>query len=217
MFIIKSNFQKEDIHKLAELVLNAWPHLFKKFPGKYAIRFSYAYIDYCNSISAWKKFTFNKEQLIACIFCQAGINNSISLRFKLFRLAFKYLFLWLIGYFGRYGAFGGFIKANSQKNNLIQKELKKGSYEIGLFLVHSKFRNRGLGKELLNYLIKDVEESGFDEIVLSTDEISNWMFYEKTGFYKSFECFDPVSSYLDGLEQRIFVYRRNLNENRKNI
>ncbi len=210
MQIIKSKFKFKYTALLTGLVLNAWPHLYKKFPHRYAIHFSKAYIKYCQSISDWNEFVFIGNELVACIFCHPVKGFSVKIVVRLFTIFFKYLILWLFGYFGKINALWGFIKANSRKEKFLVKGYHNKSYEISLILVHSDYRNNGFGKILINNFEQHAKNKGFTEIVLTSDELSNWEFYGKIGFYKSYQCFDPVSSYLDDSKQHIFVYKKQI-------
>ncbi len=208
MLNIDTNFKDKNLIGLSNLVLDAWPHIYKKFPGIYAQRFSIAYIKFCKLISDRKEFVFDDNKLIACIFCQRIKNKSLNKKIQLLFMVIKYISLWILGYFGKHKYFRGFIRANSNKNKTLVKDYHEESYEISLFLVNSKYRYKGIGKEILNRFIQHAKSNGAKELILSTDELSNWMFYEKTGFYRSSECFDPVSSYLDNSKRKIFVYKK---------
>jgi GNAT superfamily N-acetyltransferase len=192
----------------ANLVLDAWPHLYKKFPGKYAFRFASAYIDYCKLTSNWEDYLFVDNQLVACIFCRIPYKFSFIKKIHFIFVSFVFLLKWIFGYFGKENSFSCFLRANSLKSKMVIKNNSKKTYEISLFLVHSNYRNKGYGNKLLEKFSSFAKNSGFDELSLTCDSISNYGFYERNGFKRTFSCFDPVSSFLDNKTHDIFVYKK---------
>jgi len=61
MMITKNWYNTKKV--CANLVLDAWAHLYKKFPWKYAFRFASAYIDYCKLTSNREDYLFVDNRL----------------------------------------------------------------------------------------------------------------------------------------------------------
>lgn len=66
-----------------------------------------------------------------------------------------------------------------------------------LYIIASKFQNRGIGNYLGRKIINDVRDLGFTEIVCFSPEShsNSWNFYEKLGFTKYGIVNDPDDGY----------------------
>jgi len=82
---------------------------------------------------------------------------------------------------------------------------------IEMFIVDSRFREMGIGSQLLGRFLAAAKGSGAKLVTVYTDEMmSNWRFYENRGFRRVATFHDNITSHYSGSKTRGIVLAKGL-------
>ena len=85
--------------------------------------------------------------------------------------------------------------------------MPRSDAEIGLFIVDSKHRGKGIGGMLIDRFLHTAMDVGSTLVTVYTDDkTSNWQFYEKYGFRRVGTFHDNVTSYFCNVDSTGMVY-----------
>lgn len=103
--------------------------------------------------------------------------------------------------------------------NLALTELKvnlkmpSSDASIEMFIVDSKHRGKGIGRELVNRFLSTAKEAGSSLVTVYTDNrMSNWQFYERCGFRKVETFYDNITSHYFGEDSLGIIFTLDLKQ-----
>lgn len=106
--------------------------------------------------------------------------------------------------------------------NLVLTEVKvklrtpKSDASIEMFIVDSRHRGKGVGSELVDRFLSAAKEAGSSLVTVYTDDrMSNWQFYERSGFRRVGTFYDNITSYYSALDSRGIIFTLDLREGRQ--
>ncbi len=86
---------------------------------------------------------------------------------------------------------------------------------VEMFIVHSGFRGKGVGSELLDRFLRAARDAGSSLVTVYADELmSNWRFYERRGFRRVATFHDNITSHYSGSKARGIVLALALKDGR---
>jgi GNAT superfamily N-acetyltransferase len=89
----------------------------------------------------------------------------------------------------------------------LKVNMPRSDAEIGLFIVDSKHRGKGIGGVLIDRFLRTAREVGSTLATVYTDDkTSNWQFYEKYGFKRVGTFHDNVTSYFCNVDSTGMIY-----------
>jgi len=85
--------------------------------------------------------------------------------------------------------------------------MPRSDAEIGLFIVDSKHRGKGIGGMLIDRFLHTARDVGSTLTTVCTDDkTSNWQFYEKYGFRRVGTFHDDVTSFFCNVDSTGMIY-----------
>lgn len=89
----------------------------------------------------------------------------------------------------------------------LKLNMPRSDAEIGLFIVDSKHRGKGIGGMLIDRYLQTTRDVGSTLVAVYTDDkTSNWQFYEKYGFQKVGTFHDNVTSFFCNVDSTGMIY-----------
>jgi GNAT superfamily N-acetyltransferase len=89
----------------------------------------------------------------------------------------------------------------------LKLNMPRSDAEIGLFIVDSKHRGKGIGGMLFDRFLQTARDVGSTLVAVYTDDkTSNWQFYEKHGFRKVGTFHDNVTSFFCDVDSTGIIY-----------
>ncbi len=78
--------------------------------------------------------------------------------------------------------------------------------EVTLLMVAAGYRGLGIGKQLMDLFLGTARDKGAQKASVSTEEDSNWRFYEHYGFSRCCDFYDDLDSFIRNRDIRAFYY-----------
>ncbi|MDD3185182.1 MAG: GNAT family N-acetyltransferase [Anaerostipes sp.] len=200
--IIFREYERSDYQALSEIIEETWTYD-KLCSKKTARKMSNAFLDHCLTNQTYTQVALVDGVPAGVIMGKNQQSHKCPLKFKLGFL--QSVFSLFCSKEGRRLAniFSCFDDINAQ---LLKKSPIKYQGEISFFAINSKYRGRGLGKELFQIMAEYMKEENVRNFFLFTDTTCNYHFYERQGMTRRgekkhfFEVEGPFA------EQTLFIY-----------
>jgi GNAT superfamily N-acetyltransferase len=200
-------YAPEDIQACTKLAEEAWP------PGpdlttKDAVSWGMeGYIESCLMNANWTEIAYDSQGVIGFLFGRIDkYRGEVAVAGSLFGelpMLAKHIV-------GKYRKTPGILVLFW---TLLLTELKlkvnmpRSDAEIGLFIVDSKHRGKGIGGMLIDRFLHTARDVGSTLATVYTDDkTSNWQFYEKYGFRRVRTFHDNVTSYFCNVDSTGMIY-----------
>lgn len=206
-------FNKDDIKKCSRFAADAWPQLSSKMVKKDISKLMIADLKLACFTSTWLEVACDSDEVVGFLF--ARINTDFN-KIRGFKVLAASLVICIKTFIGSYGKI---IKPFTFLRKTIAVELKakknspKSDAEVEYFVVDAKYRGKGIGKTLMDKFVSAARKRGVRTVILCTDQLSNWQFYEKYGFKRHNTFIDNLSSYCEGEDVEGYIYSMEIEEN----
>jgi GNAT superfamily N-acetyltransferase len=195
-------FINGDLKGCAHLSVEAWPN-FRLTPPENTHLLMEGYVWLNVLMSDYTEVCFYKNEIVGFLF------GKTSKHYPAFKKQLKIGIIVIKFIFGKYGKVRKrfrFLFTFLTTMNKVEKMCSKFDSKIELFVVNSKYRGKGVGNILLNSFIDHARFNKKKTLYSFSDVESNWSFYEKHGFTKYKDFYDPHESLLQGERTNSFVY-----------
>jgi len=199
-------YYKDDLSDCARFAAEAWPSISAMVPEGSAEELLSVDVELARQTSTWLEVACISGRIAGFLF--GRINRDFN-RVDGLKAFFSSLVMGLELILGKHTKLP---KRCTFMKNLILSEIKfkrnspKSDAEVLFFVVESKHRGKRIGRALMDRFISAAKNKKVRTIILSTDALSNWRFYEKYGFKRYSEFKDDISSYIEGEDVKGFVY-----------
>jgi ribosomal protein S18 acetylase RimI-like enzyme len=199
-------FRGDDAPECSQFAAEAWPILSALVPAEDVVKFMRAYVEVSRLASTWREVARISERVVGFLF---GRINADYTRITVLKAFFFCLIIGVKVILGRYGHLARpltFLKKFMRATLKVQRNAPRSDAEVVLFVVDSKHRGKGIGTALMDRFVSAAKDKKTKVIMLSTDPLSNWKFYEKYGFkrYSTFE--DDLNSYIKNEDVESYIY-----------
>ena len=174
------NFRFKDTFKTAKAVSDAW-NLETEIKNKYVLKFTcLAYLYFMLAKSNYVKLLFENNKIAAVLLAR---NDHKTNWFKIFNLIFMLIFSFFLVLTkdGR-NLFNYQLEYNRVLDILMTKNNKEYDGEAVLLFSLPEYKGKGYGSILLNGYKDYMNNLGFFNLYLITDDYCNYKYYDKIGY-----------------------------------
>jgi ribosomal protein S18 acetylase RimI-like enzyme len=203
------DLRKTDVERCVEMTDESWPEL-------KPIGLDFATIEWYGWPATWKMIACDADVAVGLLFGMVhGESGALhSLKTKLDH-ATVYLKM-LLGIYGKIPHKLSYLMGGLIGDRDIGKYSPEVDGEITFFVVDSRYRGRGIGKELLNRFVAHAKEKGARNIAVYTNEPgSDLAFYERRGFTKYSTFRDGFMSVVRNEDVKAMFYVLKIDSNQK--
>ena len=104
----------------------------------------------------------------------------------------------------------GFYEVHKSYEKLLSESKESFDGELEFFIVHSKYKGLGIGKQLFYNFTEYCKKNSVRNIYLFTDIKCNYGFYDHNGFTKQGAAPVEIDLYNDKLQFDVYMYSKNL-------
>lgn len=203
-------YHTDDLADCARFAAEAWPSISVLMPEGDIEELLSVDIRLACQTSTWLEIACLSGKITGFLFARidSDLNKIVSLRAFISRLMTGLELI--LGKHGKIPNRFTFLKKLILSEIKFKRNSPKSDAEILFFVVESKHRGKGIGKTFMDRFINAAKEKKVQTIILSTDALSNWKFYEKYGFERYSEFTDDISSYIEGEDVKGFIYQMKL-------
>jgi GNAT superfamily N-acetyltransferase len=199
-------FIETDLVRCAQLSVDAWP-ISQVIAPQDTDSLMKAYVRISLILSDYSEICYYNNEVLGFLFGMTSMRYpDFNKRLDLWKLLWGFI----TGKYGRIKRRFRFLLAFLTTMIKVEFLCSKFDSEIVLFVVDGQYRGKGIGKALVNHFIDYAKQNKKETIYLYTDIESNWPFYEKTGFTKYKDFYDPEVSFLRGERTMSFIYYKKL-------
>jgi len=199
-------FNKDDIQKCSRFAADAWPQLSSKMLNKDITKLMIADLQLACFTSTWLEVACDSDEVVGFLFARVNADFTKKRGFKVLAASLVVCAKTIIGSYGRIVKPFTFLKKTIAVERKAKKYSPKSDAEVEYFVIDAKYRGKGIGKALMDRFISTARKSGVKTVILCTDQLSNWKFYEKYGFKRHNTFIDDLSSYCDGEDIEGYIY-----------
>ena len=197
---------KKDFPVCSRFAADAWPSISRIVSQPDTVRFMRGYVELCFYPSTWQEVVCISGEVVGFLF--GRIEKDVTVGKSLYTL-FSNLILLAKFILKRYGKIKRpftFLREFLATESKVYECMPGVECVIELFVVDSKHRGKGIGRELMNRFIFTAKAKGIKKISVYTDPLSNWKFYEIYGFQKTCSFHDRLNSYIEQEDVEGFIY-----------
>ena len=184
-----------DLHRCAELSVNAWPIVLMITDKENANLFMKAYVELSLLSADYSKVCCDNGRVVGFLLGSIQEKNLTNQEKKIKR---KLLRRFITGKYGRIKKIFHFLFAFILSEIKVKIFCSKFDGELVLFVVDKEYQGLGIGRKLLADFLSHASDKNLKTVYLYTDIESNWRFYEKYGFNKFREFHDNGLSVMVG-------------------
>lgn len=199
-------YKRSDRTACAELSLEAWPVIEKIAEPEDFFRVMGARMEMVELATTFSEVVFNDSGVIGFLF---GFLEKDFHLFKILKAIISLLIIIFKMISGRYGKIKRLFKIIPMlfhTDKKINRFRNMADGELVYFVISKNYRGKGLGRELISHFHKHVLSRGCKKIMLTTDELSNWKFYEIIGYKRVYTYNEKLSSYVTNRNINGFIY-----------
>ncbi len=198
-------FRESDLAACARISAEAWPYAANLVGKENLIKFMRGDVGVARE-STWLETAAISDRPVGFLF--GKMTRDFSLVDGL-RALVSSLVMALQLIMGKYGSLSQplrFLKKLILAEMQYRRNSPAADAEVLYFVVESKHRGRGIGRTLMDRFVHAAKDKEAHTIILGTDDLSSWQFYEEYGFTRYKEFHDDFGSYASGTHVKAYIY-----------
>ncbi len=162
------------------------------------------------SLATWARVATVSNRVVDVLLGQ--INKDLGFRgqIKSAILSIRQVLLVSLGAYGRLPRRFTFLRKYLVTEIKWARNRPVSDAEITLLMVSADYRGLGIGKQLMDLFLRAARAGGAQKASVSTEEGSNWRFYERYGFSRCCDFYDDLDSFIRNRNVRAFYYTLDL-------